>query len=1459
MNNKLTGFLLGLIVLATAGFAQDYRLLLQSGTVQPVANLSEFIEEASPTDIFNGYYYRFLQFKNIPTQEEKNTLTASGIKLLDYIPKNTFVAAIPERYNRAKLASFGVRSVIKQDAIQKINFRILGEFPAHAVNERGTVDLVVQYHRNIPSDLIYSTAPAFGKILKQDPDNRTITVRISDKDLMKLASLPWVFYINTITPPSTPDDFKGRSLHRSNLINTNYATGRHYDGSGVTVAIADDGIVGPHIDFTGRLTNFATAAGGFHGDMCSGIYVGAGNLNPTMQGMASGAYLYTYDIDNYVHITDAVSNFNTLQTVITSTSYSQGCNEYTVETQAGDQTLNQNKQLAFVFSAGNNGGGNCSYGAGAGWGNITGGYKQGKNVIACGNLDAMEVLDPSSSRGPASDGRIKPDICANGRDQMTTDENNTYQVGGGTSAASPGIAGITAQLYQAYKELNGGVNPQAALIKACMLNSAEDIGNPGPDFTYGWGRVNAYRALLTLEDNRYILDSVSQGQTNTHTIAVPANVRQVRVMLYWNDPEGSPVASQYLVNDLNSSLTDPSSVSWNPWVLDPTPSASALNTHAVRDIDFLNNMEQVTLDNPAAGNYTFTVNGTTVPSGVQEYFVVYEFRTDEITVIYPSGGEGFVPGESEVLRWDAFKDNTQDFTIEYSIDSGSTWLNLVTLNGTILQHIWTVPNNITGTALVKITRGSSSDVSDHTFSIIGTPDNITVDWACPDSVHLSWDAEPNATGYTIYKLGATSMDSIGYSSTNEFTATGINPNFTDWFSVSANAAVTTTGRRANAIFKPSGTFNCPLAIDAQAVSLLSPSSGNLQDCQDNSAVGVSVMLENKGQNAITNIPVELWVNGILQTTETANTTLNPGDDMLFTFTSTVDLSVIGVYDILVIAKYPGDLNTFNDSLTASVNVIAGVTATLPVTEDFETFVTCDVQSNCGATICPLGNGWSNYEDDDHDFRVNSGSTPSADTGPDADHTSGTGNYIYLEASGGCTQQEAILISPCIDLTSASAPQLIFWRHMYGANMGSLHVDVYAEGSWTLDVMPPLSGNAGNQWLQSTVNLVSFAGEIINIRFRAITGIDFDSDLALDDISIIESNAPPVASFTASSNSGCVGETITLTDVSLNAPNSWQWNITPSTFVFVNGTSATSANPQIQFTATGTYDIELIAGNAFGSSSVTQAAYISIPAALALPSSEDFESGAYPPANWKIASAGGAITWDEANVTGSTNLPTTAAWVNNFNYNNVGAEDGLVTPEFDLNGISNPELRFDVAYAQYNSTFTDGMRIDISTDCGATYTPTGYLKMGTVLATAPDNQNAFAPSSSSEWRRDNVDLSTWSGQEVKLKFVNINGYGNNLYIDNINVDQATSVEENSASSAGILVYPNPGQGIFHIYSVDNIQPNEITVTDIRGRNIEVKVNGSGNTLTADLSSNAAGVYILKINNEKGTRSYRLTIL
>ena len=1441
-------FLFLLFSCLTASSQNDSRIYLQSGVIQAPANLDDFINASEPADQYNGYYYRFLRFTALPGSSQREAMKRSGLILMDFIPSNTFMTAIPSGYDRSLLRDFSVTSVFAQQPFQKISKNIAGGFQSWAVNEKGKVDLNIQYQGNISHLSALQAAGRFGTVISSLASNRIITLRMADTRLQELASETWVFYINTIPAPSEKEDTRGRSLHRSNVINSDYATGRHYDGEGVTVAIADDGFVGPHIDFTGRITNFATGSGPTHGDMTSGICVGAGNLDPAIRGMATGSYLYTYDISGYPHVVDALANFNDYGIVISSTSYSQGCNEYTADTQFGDQLLYDHPQLEFVFSAGNNNGADCGYGAGGNWGNITGGYKQGKNVVACGNLDALEVIDPSSSHGPSADGRIKPDICSNGRDQLSTDENNTYQVGGGTSAASPGIAGIFAQLYQAYKELTGAVNPPAPLIKAALLNSAEDIGNPGPDYTYGWGRVNAFRALTTLEAGRYLVDSVTQGASKTHTLTVPAGTTQLRAMVYWADPGGSPVAARALVNDLNTSVSDPGGNSWNPWVLNPAPNATTLNSPAVRGVDSLNNMEQVTIDNPAAGVYTLTVNGYALPSITQKYYVVWEFRSAAVTMTYPNGGEGFVPGETEVLRWDGER-NQGPWLLEYSADNGATWTTIATPAQAVQQYSWVVPNIVSGAVKVRVSRNGNSDESDSSLAIIRVPSGITVDWACPDSLRLVWTAVSGAAGYKVYRLGAKYMDAVATGTANSAVITGINPNDPQWFSVSAITAEGNSGRRAKAIYKAPGTASCPLAVDVEVEEVVSPGAGILQDCQDNSSLTVTVNVENRGQNPVWNIPLVYTVNGGTPVSETFPDTIQPGTGSLLSFSTPVALSVAGTYDIQVMAALGSDLNAFNDTAHVGVMVTPGVLASIPFTENFDSMTLCATANDCEQTVCALSNGWINAENltqDDIDFRVNEGATPSTSTGPDFDHTSGQGgggNYVYLEASA-CFNKAATLISPCIDLNGATSPQMLFWYHMYGGSMGELHVDLYSQGVWINDVIPAITGNQGNQWFQASLNLTPWTGEIINIRFRGLTGGDYDSDIALDDISILETSAPPLPQFTVSSTVGCPGKQFTFSDQSLNSPNTWSWTFNPSTVTFMNGTTAGSQNPEVIFTAPGTYDVTLTASNGFGGNTLTRNALVSILTASAPPLTEDFQGTLFPPAGWNINSAGGAFTWIEAPVVGSDGNPTDAPHVENFAYNNPGAEDGLETFEVDLQGTVAPVLAFDVAYARYSAAFSDSLRIDISDDCGATWQPAGYLKGGSDLATVPDNTSSWQPAAAGDWRRDTLSLSSWIGSSALIRFININRYGNNLYIDNVNIDVATGLTEQQ--SGEVFVFPNPTAGVFTLQTMGLHTPSvSYSVTDAQGREI---TNGriDGRTIQLSLLEYPSGIYLLRIN-------------
>ena len=1457
----------------------DYRLMLQSGNMQPAENATTFINDAvvNPQDVFNGFYYRLIQFNAIPTQEEKNKIRQSGLVLLNYIPYNTFVTAIPKGFDKTLLRQLNVRSVVRLNEVQKMNINLLGQAPDYARNVHGFVDVIVEYYKNIPHEQVASALIQYTKLGEQ-ADNHVFILRVAENELRNLASKSCVFYMAPINSPSTPDDTKGRSLHRNNTLDSDYSSGLHFDGSGVVIGLGDDGHVGPHIDFKGRMTMHTASDNGTHGDMTCGVSIGGGNLDPTKRGQATGAYLHLYDYSGYPQIVNAVSNYNTLGTVITSTSYSEGtgpntaCNKYTTNTEFGDNLVYNNTQISFVYSAGNQGTGNCGYPVAGGWGTITGGYKAGKNVIACGNLTNGDVLDATSSRGPLDDGRMKPDICSNGNGQISTVPGNAYQtaavaVNNGTSAACPSIAGTTALLYQAYKSLNGGLNPESGLIKACMLNGAEDLGNPGPDFTYGWGRVNSLRAYKTFQEVRYIKDSVSQGQIKTHTITVPSGVSDLRVMIYWTDPAGSSLASQSLVNDINMHLTDPINLDWNPWVLDPTPVLANITANAVRGIDYLNNMEQVTVPAALQGTWTVTVDGFSIPQGPQSYYFVYEFRTQELDLTYPQGGEGFVPGEQEVIRWDAIK-GLGNFTLEYSTDAGLSWIlisNAVSQNA--LQYPWTVPGTITGKACIRVSRGGFSAVSDTLFSIIGVPTGIMVDYACVDSLQLTWNPVANAIGYAIYKLGSEHMEVIGTSTTNDFVVTGLNPIDEYWFSVGAITADSTNGRRAIAIRKAPGTLNCQIANDAEATSLLSPGSGTLSFCQGSGNIPVSLRITNNGLNTISNFPVTYSLNNGTPIMEMVTDSIQSGASYDYIFITPVNYAVPGNYNLVVWLNTPGDNNIYNDTLKTSSIVINGTVATIPFVENFDSYALCAVTADCEVTVCPIGNGWvneTNLTADDIDFRVSSGVTASANTGPDNDHTLGSaaGRYIYLEASG-CFGKTAKLLSPCLDLTAISGPQLSFWYHMYGANMGELHVDVLFNGVWTEDVAAPVIGNQGNLWKKVVVDLSAFAGEVINVRFRGITGADFASDLALDDINLIESNVAPDAAFVANYTSACVGNTVTLLDKSTFIPTTWQWSIAPATFNFVNGTNASSQNPQVQFSSLGTYDVKLVASNSFGIDSTTSTSYINIISPTSITLTEDFEGASFPPVGWRVESAQNNYTWEHVlNITGIAGTLTSAAKINNFDYSPVGGLDGLARIEISLAGAVSPIMTFDRAYVRAFVSPIESLRIDVSTDCGNTYTPTGYLKAGAALATAPNSTTSWTPTQASQWRKDTLNLSAWVGQDISLKFVNISASGNNLYLDNINIAEFSGINEPSLNAA-VNIYPNPSDnGIFNIV-VNGIknQSSVFTVTDVQGKLIEQRIENLQNSFktTVDLHLYNKGIYFLEIRTDAGVNRFKLSVL
>ncbi len=304
--------------------------------------------------------------------------------------------------------------------------------------------------------------------------------------------------------------------------------------------------------------------------------------------------------------------------------------------------------------------------------------------------------------------------------------------------------------------------------------------------------------------------------------------------------------------------------------------------------------------------------------------------------------------------------------------------------------------------------------------------------------------------------------------------------------------------------KQNGINKCTAAIDVQ-VGAISP-KGTMLSCQSYTNITVYVEIENVGQSPIFDIPVSYSYDGASAVSEICPDTVAPLSSKTYSFITKVNLGFLGYHSLMVWSALAGDLNQNNDSTNAAISFLSGISGTVPFIEDFETFGLCSTASDCEVTVCGLLNEWMNEESgviDDIDFRTNAGATPSTSTGPTNDHTTGTniGKYMYLEPSGACTLKTALLTTPCLDLTLLTTPQLTFWYHMYGADMGELHIDIYSGDKWTLDAIPPIIGDQGNNWYKKVVSLSTFATNVVNIRFRGITGVDYRSDIAIDDVSI----------------------------------------------------------------------------------------------------------------------------------------------------------------------------------------------------------------------------------------------------------------------------------------------------------------------------------------------------------------------
>lgn len=1119
---KYRTFTTAFLLLASAAFLpgivasgnesnEKFNLLFRTGSYPVAENLRQFVNDFSALAADNELHYRIIQFNEIPNLEKRNTLAAAGITLLDYLPNMAYYAAVAPHADASLLKVMNARAVVEIKPEYRLDFDLFtGDYPEHALRPGNRIELFVHYFEPVEKErLIKKLVQNEIQFVGNGYIPGYMVVSAPVEQLNWLASQNDVLFIEPVEPPAVHDNYTGTTLHRSTAINSPHPLGRKYDGSGVNVMLQDDGVIGPHIDYQGRIVEqFITWNNGNHGDHCAGTIMGSGNRDPRTKGMAPGANIYVYGVSSTYQGFELIpTHYFDRGIRITSTSYSNGCNAgYNTLARTMDQQSRMYPLLVHVFSAGNAGTDNCGYGAGAGWGNITGGHKAGKNVIAVGNVGLTDALSNSSSRGPAFDGRIKPEVVAKGTSVNSTVNPDTYSVKSGTSMACPGVSGTLAQLYQAYKNLNDA-EPNGGLMKAIVMNSADDMGNTGPDFRFGFGRINALRAAQTIEQQRYLTNTVEQGGSMTHNLNVPENVEQLRIMIYWTDFESTVGTNFALVNNLNMMATDPNSTSYLPWVLSHFPHADSLNKLATRKVDNRNNVEQVTVNQPAAGTWQILVDGFQVPQGPQTYFITWEFITKDLQITHPIGGESFVPGETELIRWDSPYTNVP-FTLEFSPDNGNTW-SLIgnNISGNLRHFEWTPPATVTGQAWFRLTQGDQTVMNEYPFSIIGVPQNLVVNWVCASNFRISWNEVYGAESYVVRKLGAKYMDSIGVTNTTSFLISDPSTSIS-WVSVQALGVNGAVGQRANAVRKNAGLTNCPgLDMRMEVVNSAPWMLYNLSNIGSYD-FPVEVGIRNFGPVPASNFQVGFSLNNNIVAVQNIAGELQPGELFTYQFTESYAITQPGIYTLKAWVKHSNDNVPANDTLTRQIRVV-NQDLIIPVPayqQNFDNFTRCSTAPDCEQVVCDVEAGWfnlTNLAQDQIDWRTWGGSTPTSQTGPTFDNTTGnlTGNYLFLRASTNCFNKTAILVSPSFDLSNAASGNFSFYYHMYGAQSGRIHVDAFMNNTIYYDIMPPLVGEKGNQWLQATISLDDFVGNIVSFRFRGVTGPGQLSDIAIDDVSV----------------------------------------------------------------------------------------------------------------------------------------------------------------------------------------------------------------------------------------------------------------------------------------------------------------------------------------------------------------------
>ena len=356
--------------------------------------------------------------------------------------------------------------------------------------------------------------------------------------------------------------------------------------------------------------------------------------------------------------------------------------------------------------------------------NLIKGMANSKNVITVGAVGQVSnyvnstsvPMSDFSSWGPTDDGRIKPDVVAKGVNVRSTLDSSDSASGflDGTSMASPAVSGVALLLQQHYNNLNTNFM-RSATLKGLILHTARESGSfPGPDYSFGWGLVNAESAanlITNVSANLSLIQENLLTNTSSYSMNVYSNGNSpLMASVCWTDRPGpsnntqqvDPVSSN-LINDLDIRIFK-DGVEYFPWTLDP---ANPFNPAVQNSDNFRDNYERVEINTPTAGIYQIVIShkGSLI-SGQQNYSLIVSgidqsaltnsiFNSNDLISVYPNPASEILNVQStlilagaqveiyDMLGKNIYKNTLLNNSIDIStFDTGIYMLNITTDEGT---------------------------------------------------------------------------------------------------------------------------------------------------------------------------------------------------------------------------------------------------------------------------------------------------------------------------------------------------------------------------------------------------------------------------------------------------------------------------------------------------------------------------------------------------------------------------------------------------------------------------------------------------------------------------------------------------------------------------------------------------------------------------------------------------------